>query len=101
MCGRNVKILQRVHGEMYNRPISYQNALLSFGSDKTESLSASFGGEAGTFGGEAPPPPPPPPPTHTPHWIEPWLRSGASYYQSVSMNINQGEKSVMRFQDKP
>ena len=28
---RSAKILQRVHGEMYNRPILYQNALLSFG----------------------------------------------------------------------
>ena len=34
LYGRNAKILQRVHGEMYNRPISYQNAILSFGSNK-------------------------------------------------------------------
>ena len=29
---RSMKILQREHGEMSNRPISYQNALMSFGS---------------------------------------------------------------------
>ena len=32
---RSAKILQRVRGVMYNRPISYQNALLSFGSNIT------------------------------------------------------------------
>ena len=29
---RSAKILQRVRGVMYDRPISYQNELLSFGS---------------------------------------------------------------------
>ena len=57
---------------MYNRPISYQNALLSFGRNiklisrekrvgRKKSFTKSFGGEAGTFflggGGGAPPPP--------------------------------------------
>ena len=30
LYGRSAKDLQRVHGEMYNRPISYQNALFEF-----------------------------------------------------------------------
>ena len=33
---RSVKILQRVHVEMYNRHISYQNALLNCDSNKTD-----------------------------------------------------------------
>ena len=56
--------------ERSNRLISYENALFSFGSiinltsrEKVsvhwgKSITKSFGGEAGTFGGEAPPPPP-------------------------------------------
>ena len=69
--------------EICNRPISYENALLSFGSSIATSrekclciggmegkisFTKSFfwggggggGGEAGTFGGKLPPPPPPP-----------------------------------------
>ena len=76
--------------ERCNRPISYENALLSFGSRPlyrekvcalgelrkksfSKSLGGGGGGEAGTFGGggELAPPPPPPRP---PYWIEPCLR---------------------------
>ena len=76
------KILQRVHGVMSKRLISYQNAHLSFGSNKKLKLTSrekvwgrkyhSFfflgggggGGVAGAFAGGASPPPPL-------HWIEP------------------------------
>ena len=70
MGGTRVERETRVHGEMYNRPISYQkNAVLSFGrTNSLEKVSVHWGKKkveektSWNFWGEAPPP----------HWIKPW-----------------------------